>query len=95
MSWDLKDKKRVEQIIKQITGNLAATDDELIAPALLKCSGHVFLWAPVKKTMIRKNCGSKVYIISYEENKKGRILIYDGLSLLTIKPEALQHIGFN
>ena len=67
----------------------------LISPAMIKGRGDIFLWAPVKKTVIKVSRGTSVYVASYDMDERDRILVYDGFNLLAIHPDELEEIGFN
>ena len=95
MAWETLDSKRIEQIVRQITGKKIDRGKNLITPAVIKGSGIIFLWAPTKKTLMKVNRGISVYVVSYEMDEKDRILIYDGYNLLAIHPDDLEEIGFN
>ena len=95
MAWEKLDSARVEQIVRQITGKKIDKDKKLITPAMIRGSGIIFLWAPTKKTLIKVNRGIRVYVVSYDMDEKGRILVYDGYNLLAIHPDDLEEIGFN
>jgi len=95
MAWETLDSKRIEQIVRQITGKKIDRGKNLITPAVIKGSGIIFLWAPTKKTLLKINRGISVYVVSYEMDEKDRILIYDGYNLLAIHPDDLEEIGFN
>ena len=95
MTWDKLDTDRIEQIVRQITGKKIDKTKKLINSAIIKGTGIVFLWAPMKKKLIKVNQGIRVYVISYEIDEKDRILIYDGYHLLAIHPDDIEEIGFN
>tara|TARA_A100001515_G_C4522773_1_gene194108 strand:- start:99 stop:386 length:288 start_codon:yes stop_codon:yes gene_type:complete len=95
MAWETLNSGRIEQIIRQITGKKLDKSANMIAPAMIKGSGIIFLWAPTKKTLMKVNRGIRVYVVSYEMDEKDRILIYDGFNLLAIHPDDLEEIGFN
>ena len=95
MAWETLNSSRIEQIMRQITGKKLDASTNMIAPAMIKGSGIIFLWAPTKKTLMKVNRGIRVYVVSYEMDEKDRILIYDGFNLLAIHPDELDEIGFN
>ena len=95
MAWDDLDSNRIEQIIRQITGKKLDKSKKMIAPAIIKGTGIVYLWAPTKKTLLKINRGVAVYIVSYDMDEKDRILVYDGYNLLAIHPDEIEEIGFN
>ncbi len=95
MAWEKLNSDRIEQIIRQITGKKLDKSVNMIAPAMIKGSGIIFLWAPTKKTLMKVNRGIRVYVASYEMDEKDRILIYDGFNLLAIHPDNIEEIGFN
>jgi hypothetical protein len=95
MAWEKLNSSRIEQIIRQITGKKLDKSENMIAPAMIKGSGIVFLLAPTKKTLIKVNRGIRVYVVSYDMDEKDRILVYDGFNLLAIHPDDLEEIGFN
>ena len=95
MAWETLNSGRIEQIMRQITGKKLDGSTNMIAPAMIKGSGIIFLWAPTKKTLMKVNRGIRVYVVSYEMDEKDRILIYDGFNLLAIHPDELDEIGFN
>jgi|TARA_R100000664_G_scaffold31534_1_gene45228 hypothetical protein len=95
MAWETLNSSRIEQIIRQITGKKLDDSVTMIASAMIKGSGIIFLWAPTKKTLMKVNRGIRVYVVSYEMDEKDRILIYDGFTLLAIHPDDLDEIGFN
>tara|TARA_R110000824_G_scaffold125711_7_gene284951 strand:+ start:2308 stop:2595 length:288 start_codon:yes stop_codon:yes gene_type:complete len=95
MAWEKLNSDRIEQIIRQITGKGLDKSVNMIAPAMIKGSGIIFLWAPTKKTLMKVNRGIRVYVASYEMDEKDRILIYDGFNLLAIHPDNIEEIGFN
>jgi len=95
MAWDELDVERVEQIIRQISGNKIDKTKELINPAIIKGSGVIYLWGPTKKALLKVNRGIVVYVVSYDMDEKDRILVYDGFNLLAIHPDDLEEIGFN
>lgn len=95
MAWETLDSARVEQIVRQITGKKINKDKKLIAPAMIKGTGIMFLWSPTKKTLMKINRGIRVYVVSYEMDEKDRILIYDGYNLLAIHPDDIEEIGFD
>ena len=55
MAWEKLDSARIEQIIRQITGKKLDKSIDMVAPAIIKGSGIVYLWAPVKKTLTKVN----------------------------------------
>ena len=95
MAWQKLDSARIEQIIRQITGKKLDKSTDMVAPAIIKGSGVIYLWAPVKKTLIKVNRGISVHIVSYEMDEKDRILVYDGYNLVAIHPDEIEEIGFN
>ena len=95
MAWEDLSRERIEQIIRQIDGKKLVKGKILIPPAMIKGHGDIFLWAPVKKTIIKVSRGISVYIASYDMDERDRILIYDGFNLLAIHPDELEEIGFN
>jgi hypothetical protein len=95
MAWEKLNSDRIEQIIRQITGKKLDKSSSMITPAMIKGSGIIFLWAPTKKTLMKVNRGTRVYVVSYEMDEKDRILVYDGFNLLAIHPDDLEEIGFN
>jgi hypothetical protein len=95
MKWDDFDSERVQQIICQITGKKVSKDKTPIPLSVIKGSGVIFLWAPVKKSFVKINRGTSVYIVSLQKDDMGRILIYDGFGLLAIDPDELEELGFN
>lgn len=95
MAWEKLNSDRIEQIIRQITGKKLDKSTNMITPAMIKGSGIIFLWAPTKKTFMKVNRGIRVYVVSYEMDKKDRILVYDGSNLLAIYPDDLEEVGFN
>tara|TARA_R110000824_G_scaffold140329_2_gene306181 strand:+ start:1041 stop:1328 length:288 start_codon:yes stop_codon:yes gene_type:complete len=95
MAWEDLSKERIEQIIRQIDGKKMIKGKILISPAMIKGRGDIFLWAPVKKTVIKVSRGTSVYVASYDMDERDRILVYDGFNLLAIHPDELEEIGFN
>ena len=53
MAWDKLDSARIEQIIRQITGKKLDKSTDMVAPAIIKGSGIIYLWAPTKKTLLK------------------------------------------
>ena len=95
MAWDKLDSSRIEQIIRQITGKKLDKSTDMVAPAIIKGSGIIYLSAPTKKTLLKVNRGISVHVVSYEMDEKDSILVYDGYNLLAIHPDDLEEIGFN
>lgn len=95
MTWENLDENRLKQIIRQVTGKVTKKDEYLVAPSIVKCEGSKWYYAPAKRRHIRIRCGSKVYIADYEEDLEGRILVYDGYTLLAVPLDDLNTIGFN
>ena len=50
MAWEKLDSARIEQIIRQITGKKLDKSTDMVAPAIIKGSGIIYLWAWTKKT---------------------------------------------
>ena len=94
MAWETLDSNRIEQIIRQITGKKVESI-HMVAPAMIKGTGIIFLWAPTKKMLLKVNRGIRVYVVSYDMDEKDRILVYDGYNLLAIHPDEIDEIGFN
>ena len=95
MAWEALDKDRLEQILCQITGDKVDPLKDLVLPAMIKGHGVIFLWSPIKKSLVNVQRGTTIYIISYEMDEKDRILAYDGLNMLAIHPDDIEEIGFN
>lgn len=95
MAWDNLDENRLKQIIRQVDGEVTKKDSQLIPPSIIKCIGEKWYYAPTKKRHIRTHCGSKVYIVDYELDEEGRILVYDGYLLLAVPFDEVETIGFN
>jgi len=95
MTWENLDEKRLKQVIRQVDGKLTKKDSQLVPPSIIKCIGERWYYAPTKKRHIRTHCGSKVYIVDFEEDDEGRVLVYDGYLLLAVPLEELETIGFN
>ena len=95
MAWETLDKDRLEQILCQITGDKVDPLKDLVLPAMIKGHGVIFLWSPIKKSLVNVQRGTTIYIISYEMDEKDRILAYDGLNMLAIHPDDIEEIGFN
>ena len=95
MAWETLDSSRIEQIIRQITGKKLSQSNDMVAPAMIKGTGIIFLWAPTKKMLLKVNRGIRVYVVSYDMDEKDRILVYDGYNLLAIHPDEIDEIGFN
>lgn len=95
MTWNDFDSERVQQIICQITGKEISKDKSPVPLSVIKGTGVIFLWAPIKKVFIKVNRGTSVYIVSLQTDDRGRILIYDGYRMLAIDPDELEELGFN
>ena len=95
MAWETLDKERLEQILCQVTGGKVDKTKDLVMPAMIKGSGIIFLWSPIKKSLVKINRGITIYILSYEMDEKDRILAYDGFDMLAIHPDEVDEIGFD
>ena len=99
MAWENLDEYRLKQIIRQISGKTANSDDVLVTPAYLKCKGknktEKWFWVPSKRSHKRLVCGIKLYIVDYDLDEYDRVLVYDGNYLFAIPYDELKEIGFN
>ena len=95
MAWEDLDSERVKQIVSQFTGKNIDKKSEMIMPSKIVGTGIIYLFSPVKKTLLKINRGILVYIVSYEMDERDRILVYDGYNLLAIHPDEIEEIGFN
>ena len=95
MTWEDLDSERVKQIVSQFTGKNIDEKSEMIMPSKIVGTGIIYLFSPVKKTLLKINRGILVYIVSYEMDERDRILVYDGYNLLAIHPDEIEEIGFN
>jgi|TARA_Y100000310_G_C20385491_1_gene670211 hypothetical protein len=86
---------RLEQIIRQISGNVK--EDDLPVPEVaIKGRGYIWCYYPSKHEFIRIHRGIKAYIIDNKINKSGRILIYTlNGRVIEIEPNELINTGFD
>tara|TARA_R110000765_G_scaffold316178_1_gene408612 strand:+ start:250 stop:561 length:312 start_codon:yes stop_codon:yes gene_type:complete len=99
MAWESLNEERLKRIIRQISGKIPKSEDELIKPSYINCKGsnkeEKWFWVPSQREHKRLVCGAKVYVINYEFDELERVLIYDGNFLFAVPYEELEEIGFN
>ena len=96
MEWKEGEKEKLKQIIKQVTGTIEDEDGPLGESALIRGTGDLWCYAPLVNRMVLVTRGTKVYRISEEEDKIGRVLIYTaGVEVVYIDKDELIEIGFN
>ena len=64
MAWEKLDSARIEQIIRQITGKKLDKSTDMVAPAIIKGSGIIYLWAPTKKTLLIESIDDQLKIVN-------------------------------
>ena len=89
------DDAKVEQIIRQATGDTVSETEDLIPPCKIKGKGIIYLWSPAKKYHISVKSGTTVYLVDEITDFMGRVLVFNGINMLAINPEELEEIGFN
>ena len=95
MAWENLDEERLKQIIRQVSGKKPKSTDKLVKPSTLVCKGEKWYYVPSKRRHKRFPCGIKVYIVDYELDDSGRLLVYDGNYLFAVPFEEVEEIGFN
>ena len=96
MKWKKEDKERLKNIIKQITGSIDDIEGDLIEGSKIKGKGDIWCYSPLLNQMVAAKRGTLVYIISDEEDDKGRVLAYTGsVEVILIEKSELMEVGFN
>ena len=69
--------KRIKMIMKQFSGDVKATDDELIPEVAISGTGILYCYSPSKRRFVKIARGTKAYVLSLEEETfSDKILIY-------------------
>ena len=95
MAWENLDEERLKQIIRQVSGKNPKSTDELIESSTLTCKGEKWYYVPSKRQHRKFTCGIKVYVVDYELDDSGRLLVYDGNCLFAVPFDEVEEIGFN
>ena len=96
MEWKDKYEDKIKRIIKQVTGFSSPDDGSLVPAVVIKGTGYIWCYAPLKNKFLRVPRGTQAYIVDENKDEKGRILIYTVLAnLLLIEAEEIKYIGFN
>ena len=96
MRWKSGDKEKLKRIIKQVSGNIDDIEGDLLASATIQGNGDIWCYAPLINRMTRIRRGTRVYIISEEEDTEGRVLAYTAtVEVVLIRKDELIEVGFN
>ena len=69
--------KRLKMIMKQFTGEVKASDDELVPEVAIKGSGILYCYSPSKRRFVKISRGIKAYVLSVEDiSVSDKMLIY-------------------
>jgi len=69
--------KRIKMIMKQFSGDVKATDEQLIPEVAIMGSGILYCYSPSKRRFVKIARGTKAYVLSLEEETfSDKILIY-------------------
>ena len=90
-------KKRIKQIVRQFSGTILEDEiEELIPEYAITGTGYMFCFEPSKRSFVKINRGSKVFIVDETINNAGRVLIYTfNGELVEIDPDELLYTGFD
>jgi|TARA_Y100000034_G_scaffold26673_1_gene31771 hypothetical protein len=96
MKWKDKYEAKIKRIIKQVTGLSDPDDGALIPAVIIKGSGHIWCYAPIKNKFLRIPRGTQGYIVDKKEDERGRILVYTVLAdLLLVEADEISYTGYN
>jgi hypothetical protein len=96
MAWENVDEKRIKRILKQIAGRITPDDDELVPPVVIKGTGEIWCYAPIKRTVIKINRGTRAYVVDETLDEYDRLLIYTSNGyFVAIEKDEIEEIGFN
>ena len=96
MKWKDKYEAQIKRIIKQVMGLSSPDDGALLPTVIIKGTGYLWCYAPLKNKFLRVSRGTTAYIIDKKEDNKGRILIYTTWAdLILIKAHEVTPAGFN
>ena len=86
---------RLKEILKQVSGDAAKLEGDLIPPMAIRGTGAIYCYQPSTREIIKVTRGTKVFVIE-EENAQGKVLIYTYQGyIVEIEAEELMHIGFD
>lgn len=97
MSSDKKryDSKKLQKIIKQLSGEISAEDGAPAPIYKIKGKGYMWCYSPMKKTMVRITRGNKIFILDDEPDDKGQLMIYTPNEIVFIDKDDLIELGYN
>ena len=96
MKWKEKYEAKIKRIIKQVTGFSVTEDGELEPAVLIKGTGYIWCYGPMKNKFLRVSRGIQAYIVDEKEDERGRILIYTAnAQLLLIDASEVIPTGFD
>ncbi len=97
MSSDKKryDSKKLQQIIKQLSGEINPDDGPLPPIHKIKGKGYMWCYSPMKKTMVKVNMGNKVYILDDEPDEKNQLMVYTPNEIIFIDKKEIIELGYN
>jgi hypothetical protein len=87
-------KRRLNKILKQVSGDFSNFEGDLIEPATIKGSGVVYCYAPSNKEFVKIERGTVVYVVDDNlEDGYSLIYSYEG-HLVKIERDELIEMGF-
>ena len=96
MASNKKLTETIKKITSQLSGEVKASDEDLIPHYTIKGSGESYYFSYIDRSFIKITKGLQVFIVSENFDIMGRSLVYTFThELILVEPDELEYIGFN
>ena len=86
-------RETLKKILKQLAGDAANIDGELLPEMIIQGEGIMYCYSPVGKEHVKVGRGTRVYLIE-QTKEKALIYTFEG-HVVEIEEEELIYIGFD